>query len=263
MGDQTQLQNALLNLGINARDAMPKGGALIFTTAVKMMDEIACRTMMLSLAPGRYVEISVSDSGVGMAQEVMEHIFEPFFTTKAIGKGTGLGLAAVYGTVQSHNGALSVQSEPGVGSKFRLYLPVIEDETGEIARSAEVVAGSGGILLVDDEKLLRDIGSELLEGLGYTVYPAINGEDALAVYAAHRDEISLVILDIIMPKMGGKDAFLQLRELTPALKVLFCSGFSSEGTNEELVRLGACGFIHKPYSRSELSRAVAEAMELG
>jgi CheY-like chemotaxis protein len=140
---------------------------------------------------------------------------------------------------------------------------VIEDETGDISRSAEAVVGSGGVLLVDDEKLLRDIGSELLEDLGYMVYPAINGEDALAVYAAHQEEISLVILDIIMPKMGGKEAFLQLRELAPDLKVLFCSGFSSEGTNDELMKLGACGFIHKPYSRSELSRAVAEAMAGG
>ena len=261
MGDQTQLQNALLNLGINARDAMPKGGLLTYTTALKMMDEIACRTMNLSLAPGRYVEIAVSDSGVGMAREVIDHIFEPFFTTKAIGKGTGLGLAAVYGTVQSHKGEVYVQSEPGVGSVFKIYLPVIEDEAGDIACSAETVGGSGGILLVDDEEILRDVGRELLEDLGYTVYLGENGADALDVFTAHRNEISLVILDIIMPKMGGQEAFLLLRQQAPELKVLFCSGFSSEGTGDELAMLGACGFIHKPYNRSELSRAVAEAME--
>ena len=261
MGDQTQLQNALLNLGLNARDAMPHGGSLTLATTVKMIDEFACRTMSLSFAPGRYAEISVSDTGVGMAQEVIEHIFEPFFTTKAIGKGTGLGLAAVYGTVQSHKGQLFVQSEPGVGSVFKIFLPVIEAEAGDSARSAETVVGSGGILLVDDEKILRDVGRELLEDLGYTVYLAENGEDAIAVFAAHRNEISVVILDIIMPKMGGKEAFQQLKERAPELKVLFCSGFSSADTNAELTQLGADGFIHKPYNRSGLSRAVAEVME--
>jgi PAS domain S-box-containing protein len=265
MGDQTQLQNALLNLGINARDAMPKGGSLTFTTSVNMLNDSACRMMNLSFAPGRYVEICVTDTGIGMSQEIVEHIFEPFFTTKAVGKGTGLGLAAVYGTVQNHKGELYVQSQPGEGSVFKIFLPVIEDEIGAIACGAEAVAGSGGILLVDDEKILREVGRELLEGLGYTVYLAENGADALEVFAAHRTDISLVILDLIMPKMGGEEAFLQLRTVSPELKVLFCSGFSSEGTGAELVKLGACGFIHKPYNRSELSRTVAEAMmtELG
>ena len=261
MGDQTQLQNALLNLGINARDAMPNGGSLAFASTIKIMDEIACRTMSLSLTPGRYVEIAVCDTGVGMTQEVIEHIFEPFFTTKAMGKGTGLGLAAVYGTVQNHKGELFVQSRPGVGSLFKLYLPVIEDVTGDIACSSDIVTGSGGILLVDDEKILREVGCELLEDLGYSVYLAENGVDALEVFSAHRNEISLVILDLIMPKMGGEEAFLHLRIQSPELKVLFCSGFSSEDTSAELAKLGACGFIHKPYNRSELSRAVAEAIE--
>ncbi|HIJ87335.1 MAG TPA: response regulator [Desulfuromonadales bacterium] len=260
-GDQTQLQNALLNLGINARDAMPDGGSLLFATALKIIDEIACSTMNLSLSPGRYVEISVSDTGVGMTKEVMEHIFEPFFSTKAIGKGTGLGLATVYGTVQSHKGQMYVQSEPGVGSVFKIFLPLIEDEIGVIACSAEAVVGSGGILLVDDEKILRDVGRELLEDLGYTVYLAESGADALAVFAAHRNEISLVLLDIIMPTMGGKEAFLRLREQAPDLKVLFCSGFINADTDDELMVLGADGFIHKPYNRSGLSRAVAEVME--
>lgn len=261
-GDQTQLQNALLNLGVNARDAMPHGGQLKYTTSVKMLDEVSCRSMGLSLTPGRYVEIAVSDSGLGMTKDVMDHIFEPFFTTKAVGKGTGLGLAAVYGTVQSHNGGLYVQSEPGVGTVFKIYLPMIHDEAGTIPSNMEAVVGSGGILLVDDEDILRNVGRELLEHLGYTVYLAENGADALDVFAAHRDEISLVILDMIMPKMGGKEAFIQLREQFPGVKVLFCSGFSSEGTSDELVNLGACGFIQKPYNRSELSRAVAKALEL-
>jgi PAS domain S-box-containing protein len=177
MGDQTQLQNALLNLGVNARDAMPQGGTLTYATAVRVMDEAACRSLGVSLVPGRYLEIAVSDTGSGMTKAVIEHIFEPFFTTKGVGKGTGLGLAAVYGTVRNHHG-----------------------------------------------------------------------------------EISLVMLDMNMPEMGGKEAFLRLREQDPELKVLFCSGFSREGTGDELVGMGASGFIQKPYNRGELSRAVAEAL---
>lgn len=261
MGDQTQLQNALLNLGVNSRDAMPQGGTLTFTTAERMMDEAACRSMGFSIAPGHYLEITVADTGVGMSKAIQEHIFEPFFTTKAVGKGTGLGLAAVYGTVRSHHGELYVQSEPGIGSVFKMYLPLIEEGINIPVDTGDTVAGNGGILLVDDEEILRDVGRDLLEDLGYTVYLAENGAQALVEFTAHRAEISLVMLDMIMPKMGGKEAFLLLREQAPDLKVLFCSGFSREGTGDELVRLGACGFIHKPYNRSELSRAVAEALE--
>lgn len=262
MGDQTQLQNALLNLGVNARDAMPRGGTLSFATTVRTMDESACRSLGISLAPGHYLEIAVSDTGVGISKEVMERIFEPFFTTKGVGKGTGLGLAAVYGTVRNHHGELYVQSEPGVGSVFKMYLPMIEEGIVPPPGSGDAVAGNGGILLVDDEKILRDVGRDLLEDLGYTVYLAENGEKALEVFARHRSEISLVMMDMIMPKTGGREAFLRLREQAPDVKVLFCSGFSREGTGDELVGLGASGFIQKPYNRSELSRAVAEALGL-
>ena len=259
-GDQTQLQNALLNLGINARDAMPQGGALTYATAVRIMDEYACRSSGVALTPGRYLEITVSDTGIGMTKEVVEHIFEPFFTTKESGKGTGLGLATAYGTVRSHHGDLHVQSQPGVGSVFRIYLPMMEEVMATAVRYGDAVVGDGGILLVDDEEFLREVGRDLLEDLGYTVYLAENGEHALEVFAVHRNEISLVIMDMIMPKMGGEEAFMRLREQAPELKVLICSGFSRDGTGDELVDLGANGFIQKPYNRSELSRAVAEAL---
>lgn len=260
IGDQTQLQNALLNLGVNARDAMPQGGLLSYSTAATTLDESACRSMGISLAPGRYLEITVSDSGVGMTKEILEHIFEPFFTTKGVGKGTGLGLAAVYGAVRNHQGELYVQSAPGVGSVFKMFLPTIEEKTLSKTGSAEVVVGTGGVLLVDDEEILRDVGRELLENLGYRVYLAANGAQSLEVFSAHRKDISLVILDMIMPKMSGREAFQLLRAQSPGLKVLFCSGFSREGTGEELIELGATGFIQKPYNRSELSRAVAAAL---
>jgi len=261
MGDQTQLQNALLNLGVNARDAMPHGGTLRYATTVRDLDEAACRSVGVSLTAGRYLEIAVSDTGSGMTKAVMEHIFEPFFTTKGVGKGTGLGLAAVYGAIKNHRGEICVNSLPGQGSVFKIYLPLVADDSNKQTIRDEVITGSGGILLVDDEEMLRSLGRELLEELGYTVYLAENGEHALEAFAAHRHEISLVILDMIMPKMGGKEAFVHLREQAQGLKVLFCSGFSCEGTGDELVKLGASGFIQKPYNLSELSRAVASALE--
>jgi PAS domain S-box-containing protein len=260
MGDQTQLQNALLNLGVNARDAMPDGGTLTYATTIKMLDETACRLMDISLVPGRYLEIAVSDTGIGMTKEVMGHIFEPFFTTKQVGKGTGLGLAAIYGTIRSHQGELYVQSEPGAGSVFKIYLPMVECEIVPPISNDDTVVGKGGILLVDDEKILREVGHDLLADLGYTVFLAEDGEQALEVFAANRGDILLVMLDMIMPKMGGKEAFLRLRDMDPDVRVLFCSGFSREGTGEELLGLGASGFIQKPYNRSELSRAVAYAL---
>lgn len=257
MGDQTQLQNALLNLGINARDAMPQGGTLTYTTTVKTLDDASFRLMGISLEPGRYLEIEVSDTGIGMTKDVLVHIFEPFFTTKEVGKGTGLGLAAVYGTIKSHKGELFVQSDPGVGSVFKIYLPMIEDVISLPVGSGEAVGGNGGILLVDDEEILREVGRDLLEDLGYSVYLAEDGVQALEVFAANRGAISLVMLDMIMPRMGGMEAFLKLREEAPELKVLFCSGFSHEGTGDELLKLGAEGFIQKPYNRIDLSRALA------
>jgi PAS domain S-box-containing protein len=260
LGDQTLLQNALLNLGVNARDAMPQGGTLTFTTSEKVLDETACRSIGLDLSPGRYLEIVVSDTGIGMATEVMEHIFEPFFTTKAIGKGTGLGLASVYGAVKNHSGDIVVRSQSGIGSIFTLYLPLAGEELHQQPVAAEIVTGSGGILLVDDEEILRDLGRELLENMGYTVYVAADGLQALDVFETHRSEIKLVILDMIMPKLGGKDTFLRLHAQSPDVKVLFCSGFSHEGTGAELVGLGANGFIQKPYTRIQLSQAVADVL---
>lgn len=260
MGDQTQLQSALLNLGINARDAMPQGGVLTYSTAGKSLDESECRLMGISLSPGYYLEIMVSDTGAGMTKAVMERIFEPFFTTKAVGKGTGLGLAAVYGTVHNHHGEMHVHSEPGAGSVFKIFLPMAEGEIDIPLGSSEVPGGNGGILLVDDEEILREVGRELLENLGYRVFLAENGVHAIEVFVANQGDISLVVLDMIMPKMGGMETLLKLREQAPEVKVLLCSGFSHEGTGAELIGLGATGFIQKPYSLRLISRAVADAI---
>ena len=261
-GDQTQLQNALLNLAVNARDAMPQGGILTFATTVRLLDDFSCRSLGIILPTGSYLEIMVSDTGVGMSQAVLDRIFEPFFTTKEAGMVTGLGLTAVYGTVQNHGGEITVQSQPGVGTVFKIFLPLFEERTKPAVETRRAVTGKGGVLLVDDEELLRVIGQEMLEGLGYTVFLAKEGIRSLQAYDRHRDEISLVLMDVIMPKMGGKETFTQLRKRDPELKVLFCSGFLLEGAEKELMQMGGAGFIQKPFNRSDLSRVVASAMGL-
>ncbi len=260
VGDHALLQNALLNLGVNARDAMPEGGVITFATANVELDSGYCRSSTFTIIPGPYIEISVSDTGTGMTKEIIQHVFEPFFTTKGVGKGTGLGLAAVYGTVTDHHGSISVFSEPGSGTIFKLYLPLSNDKKAAEACVEELIPGSGGILLVDDEEILRDVGKALLEGLGYRVYLAEDGEHALETYAREKENISLVILDMLMPKMGGKETLLRLIESYPDIRVLILSGFNQEGTIDDLKKIGAVGFLQKPYLCMELCKAVSEAL---
>ncbi|GFO69627.1 hypothetical protein GMLC_32060 [Geomonas limicola] len=257
IGDPGLLQNALLNLAVNARDAMPEGGTLTFTTCNV---ELTGSSPVGQLAAGPYLEISVADTGIGMTPEVLEHIYEPFFTTKETGKGTGLGLAAVYGTVKEHNGTISVTSEPGNGTVFRLCLPSGASQSSEMTVGEETVPGKGGIMLVDDEAIIRLSGHCLLEELGYQVYLAEDGEQALELYSRERSRIGLVILDMVMPKLSGKETFLRLKRLDPEVRVLFSSGFHREGTVHELLAIGAKGFIHKPYRLQNLSKSVAEAL---
>jgi PAS domain S-box-containing protein len=259
-GDPALLQNALLNLGVNARDAMPNGGVITFATANVELDAGYCGSSAFNITPGPYIEISVSDTGFGMTGEIIRHVFEPFFTTKEIGKGTGLGLAAVYGTITDHHGCINVYSEPGIGTVFKLYLPLSQETAAETVATEVLIHGSGGILLVDDEEILRDVGQALLEGLGYQVFLAEDGEKALEVYQQEQEHISLVILDMLMPRMGGKETLVRLKENYPDIRVLISSGFHQEGTVDELIRLGAKGFLQKPYHRQELCNAVLGAL---
>jgi nitrogen-specific signal transduction histidine kinase/CheY-like chemotaxis protein len=259
MGDMAQLQNALLNLGVNARDAMPEGGILTYATALVSLNDTDCQSHQILLKPGKYLQISVSDTGVGIPREILSRIFEPFFTTKSPGKGTGLGLAAVYGTVRDHQGSINVYSEPGNGTVFNVYLPV-SSENKSLSEEDDAVMGDGGILLVDDEPILLSAGQALLEDLGYTVYLAEDGNQALHIYAQEQAHIQLVLLDMVMPGLNGKETLLQLREINPRVRVVFCSGFHREGTNGDLRQLGAQGFIQKPYSRSALGRVVADVI---
>ncbi len=262
IGDPTLLQNVFMNLAVNARDAMPNGGTLTFSTSNVELDAQYCRDHPFNLKPGVYVEIDVSDTGWGMSHDVLERVFEPFFTTKPVGKGTGLGLAAVYGTIKEHNGAIFVSSEPGIGSVFKVFLPVGLGQQLSAADESDVIQGTGTILVVDDEMVVRRTARSLLLSLGYDVLMAADGDEAVEVYRRHQPDIRLVLLDMVMPILSGRDTFLKLRELDPGVAVLFTSGFSYEQRIDDLLAMGARGFVQKPYRRSSLSREVHQAIHM-
>jgi PAS domain S-box-containing protein len=262
-GDPSQLQNAILNLALNARDAMPGGGTLTLSTAAVTLDDAFCRNSPFGIKPGPYIEICVGDTGIGMTPEIIDKLFEPFFTTKKSGVGTGLGLSAVYGIVKDHHGAIAIQSAPGRGSLFKLYLPSSSETTAAPSpkRTTQLVHGTGKILLVDDERVIRIVGDQILSDMGYDVVTAENGIEAVKFVEEHPDEIDLVILDVVMPKMNGHDTFLKLRKTQPGIKVLLSSGFAMESEIEELTtKEGLCGFVQKPYHAVVLSQQIAEVM---
>ncbi|MBU1355557.1 MAG: response regulator [Candidatus Edwardsbacteria bacterium] len=262
LGDPAMLENALLNLCLNARDAMAKGGNLTVTTQVAELDESYVKNHSYKIPVGSYIKISVSDTGQGMSKDVQSHIYEPFFTTKEQGKGTGLGLASVYGCVKAHNGSIEVYSEEGHGSTFNIYLPLAEPgpEKTEEAAKAPAQKGTGRILLVDDEETIRDITSQMLDDRGYKVTTLSNGQEAVEYYREHFQEIDLVILDMIMPKMNGHEAFIKMKEINPGVKVLLSSGYSIEEEAQDLMNSGVKGFLQKPYRLAELTQKINQAM---
>ncbi len=257
-GNAGQLHQMLLNLCLNARDAMPQGGRLIIETQNVTLSEEKARTE-LDLEAGQYVLLSVTDTGVGMDAETQQHLFEPFFTTKE--EGRGLGLAIVYGVVRRHGGAIHVYSEPGQGSTFKVYLPV----AGRLAEApplaeAEVVGGTETVLVVDDEEPVRKLLRRILEQGGYTVLLAADGIEAVKLYAERSAEIDLVVLDIIMPWMGGQETYERLREINPDVKVLLSSGYSENGQAQDILAAGAKGFLQKPYDQRTVLRKVREVL---
>ena len=260
-GDPTQIHNALLNVALNARDAMPEGGDLTFASDLVELDAQACRRHAENPAPGRFVRVSVTDTGSGMSEETLRHCFEPFFTTKTTGHGTGMGLAAVYGTVKNHRGAVEAQSELGKGTTVRLLLPVGEKQT-EPAHTApeEPVPGSEHILVVDDEDTILKMATEILGGLGYRVSACSNGTEALAIYREQHAEIDLVILDMVMPELGGRDTFVALREIRPDVKAILSSGYTIDGEAQAILDEGVQAFVQKPFRVAELSHTVARCL---
>jgi CheY-like chemotaxis protein len=209
------------------------------------------------------VLLNVSDSGCGMSRKTLEHIFEPFFTTKAPGEGTGLGLAVVYGIVKGHGGYISCESEAGKGSAFKIYLPVAQSDEGVNAvEEGEMPRGRGEtILLVDDEHFIRDLGERILVEHGYQVMTAADGARAIALYREHIDEIDLVILDLMMPGIGGRRCLKEIIQIDPKVKVLLASGYSPHGSGEQALESGALGFVGKPYGMSELLQRIRAALD--
>jgi two-component system, cell cycle sensor histidine kinase and response regulator CckA len=260
--DPTQMDQVLMNLAVNAKDAMPAGGTLVLETMNVFLDEEYARTH-LEARPGPYVLVSVSDTGHGMNKETLEHIFEPFYTTKTAGKGTGLGPAMVYGIVKQHGGQVRCYSEPGHGTTFKVYLPALvgENSQGEVmSEETTLTGGTETILLVDDQELVRDLGKRILEGAGYTVLTAGDGTEALDMYK-REEEISLVILDLIMPKMGGRQCLEELLKVDPKTRVLIASGFSQNGKTRETVETGAKGLLSKPYRMGEMLQSVRKVLD--
>ncbi|HVS65359.1 MAG TPA: ATP-binding protein [Thermoanaerobaculia bacterium] len=259
-GDPSQIHQLLLNLAVNARDAMPAGGQLTFSTELVDVDEDAVRAHV-GLTPGRYNRITVSDTGVGIPSDRLERIFEPFFTDKVNGSGTGMGLAMVYGVTKSHRGSVSVHSEEGQGSVFEIYLPYSPDLLVRAPKKRpEMVRGAGTILVVDDEEIIRELARELLGQLGYTVITANDGVQALEVFRAHRADIEVVIIDVMMPRMGGRECLERLREIDPNVKAIFATAYASEELQERELEGEGAGFLQKPYRMQQLSESVAEAI---
>ncbi len=258
--DPSQIQQVIVNLAINARDAMPEGGKLFIETST-ISDRNDLPGDMHDVRRS-FIKISVADTGTGIDMETQSKIFDPFFTTKEVGKGTGLGLYIVHSIVTNHGGYINLYSEPLRGTQFNIYLPVTGVSEPEAARDEEDLRGSGTLLVIDDESDVRELCKDLLTTLGYTVLLADSGSAGINVYREKKDEISLVILDMIMPKMGGREVFQNLKTIDPEVKILLCSGFGQNGFAgiEELLRKGAVEFVQKPFSRHAIGLALKKAL---
>jgi PAS domain S-box-containing protein len=259
LGDPGQLHNALLNMALNARDAMPQGGELTFATRVEVLDAARIEAGRLEVAPGRYLAVDVRDTGVGMDAATLAHVFEPFFTTKDVGRGSGLGLAAVYGTTKAHRGAVEVASEPGRGTTFTLHLPLVEaeaDRQGE--EDAPAVEARRRILVVDDERMVRDVLRRLLERAGHQVVVADGGAEGVEIYRRQWHHIDLVILDVMMSDMDGREALARMRGVNPAIRAVLSSGYAVDG--DAFLATDGVRLLQKPYTLEDVTRALAEAL---
>ncbi|MBW2259514.1 MAG: PAS domain S-box protein, partial [Deltaproteobacteria bacterium] len=257
--DAGQIEQVLLNLYVNAADAMPGGGALTLKT--RNVTHKGMKGKLYAPRPGKYVLLTVTDTGTGMYKRTMERIFDPFFTTKEMGRGTGLGLASAYGVIKSHAGYIDVGSKKGRGTTFSIYLPASGKKVERVAGSAErLIAGTGTVLLVDDEETIMEVGKELLELIGYRVLIARDGKEAVKIYRKHQDAIDVVVLDMVMPGMGGGEAYDRMKKINPDVKVLLSSGFSIDGEASDILDRGCNGFIQKPFTVRELSRAMEKVL---
>lgn len=262
MGDPTQLQQVLLNLAVNARDAMPDGGDLFIESRKANLTEEFCRTHP-ECTPGKHVEIVIRDTGSGMTHDVLERIFDPFFTTKEQGKGTGLGLAMVYGIVKNHGGNIIVESEVGHGTTFTIYLPLSRSSAADETESETPIPHdrTGNILVVDDEDVVRNVAVQMLRRLGYKPHAVDNGLAAIEYFAEHKEEVDLVLIDMLMPEVSGQETFRRLKKLDPNVRAVLFSGYGLNEKAQEIIDEGLVGFLHKPFNLKELSEALLTAMK--
>ena len=262
MADSLQIEQVLMNLATNARDAMPGGGMLSIATDLVMLDGRFVRNHGLQ-KPGPYAKLTVADGGVGMDEETAKKIFDPFFTTKEVGKGTGLGLSIVYGIVEKHNGAISCYSVPGTGTVFTIFLPAIEEEVTEVAQepTLQAVGGTETILMAEDDRVVRLFTRELLEEYGYTFIEAVDGEDAVTKYAENRDAVQLLILDLIMPKKNGREAYEEIKRLKPDIKVIFSSGYEAEIIRKKGTLPAGLNYMAKPVTPKQLLAKIREVLD--
>jgi len=266
--DPAQIEQVVMNLAVNARDAMPQGGQLTIETSNTTLDESYQRQYSY-VQPGDYVQIVVSDSGSGMDEETKARIFEPFFTTKEVGKGTGLGLSMVYGIVKQHDGYINVYSELGVGTTFKIFLPIVVGAHQKEVATSELPlpGGTETILIAEDEEALRNLAKDLLEEMGYRVLLAKDGTEAVEIYTQHRAQIDLLLLDVMMPRLGGPEAYKQIRQLGGDVPLIFMTGYSSEMVNSRFVKQNIfleelhAVVIQKPYTGSGLGRKVREVLD--
>ena len=258
--DRRQIEQVLLNLYVNAWQAMPDGGELYLETKIVTLDDAYCKPYQTK--PGRYAKVSVTDTGIGMDESICQRVFDPFFTTKKKARGTGLGLSSAYGIIKNHAGIIAVYSEVGQGTTFNIYLPVSQAAAyRDVPTETELVKGSETVLLVDDEEMIIQVAQAILEKLGYSVIVAKDGEQAVDTVKSKGDEIDLVILDLIMPGIKGGKAFDLIHEIQPALPVILSSGYSLNGQANDIMQRGCNGFIQKPFNISELSQKIRKILD--
>lgn len=263
--DVSQMHQTILNICVNARDAMPNGGRLTIETKNVVIDEGYTQTHIEAMA-GKFVRISISDTGTGMDKETLQHIFEPFFTTKERSRGTGLGLAVSYGIVKAHKGFINVYSEKGKGSCFKIYLPATSEKIEakpDVTEEKMPMKNTGIILVVDDDPGIRDVSKAILERTGYNVIIARDGKEGIEIYRQKKDVVTMVILDYIMPGLSGKETFLELIKINPEIKVLISTGYSMNSHGQELLQIGVKGFIQKPFSAKELFEQINDIIAKG
>jgi polar amino acid transport system substrate-binding protein len=262
--DRGQIEQVLINLATNARDAMDRGGVFSVRSELTSLDSAFTNFHNYDVLPGKYALLTVADTGVGISKEHIDHIFEPFYTTKEVGKGTGLGLAIIYGVIKQHNGFINVYSELGQGTTFRIYLPIKESQEKPLIGKAEIALPAGGnetILVAEDDPAVRMLVSKILSSYGYETILAEDGERAIEKFSSHKDSIRLILMDMIMPKKNGKETSEEIHRINPDIKVLFFSGYTADfienrGLSEDEIEL-----IMKPVQPVELLRKVREMLD--